>query len=132
MLNPFASPTPPPTSSDKSRESPADSPQEKIKRGIKLTDAEKVEHKKWLAEQDAQPVTLDELEIANDKILKRIIRGVNNVESKDLPKMLDIVRTAINEKRSKGEKTKTEEVIKPPTRAEMLAKIAGRRADKVE
>lgn len=78
------------------------------------------------------PVSLEDLEEAQDKILKRLTKSLGIIATKDLPKTLDIIKTAIQEKRGKGEKTKADEVIKPPSRAEMQAKVAGRRADKPE
>lgn len=140
MLTALEASKPPETPSSKSEASPSEPilpPWEKIKRGIKLTQPEKEElrlyrEKNPLVLKEEVPVSLDELEKAQDKILKRITKGVGRITDKDLPKMLEIVRTAIQEKRGKGEKTKADEAIKPPSRAEMLAKVAGRRAEKVE
>lgn len=100
-------------------------PEEKIKLGVKLTKEEKAK----LKAAAEQPVTLDELEKANDKIIKLLISRVGNTSAKDLPKILEIVRTAITEKKAKGEKSGEEAAVKEPTRQEMLEAIKGRRAE---
>lgn len=103
---------------------------EKIKKGQKFTPEEKEAAKKAYREEMEKPVSLDELEKANDQILRRLMKQVNNVPAKELPKMHDIIKTAIAEKKSRGEKTKDETKEPEPTREEMLTALQGRRVEK--
>lgn len=95
--------------------------------GIKLTAEEKAVLKEAYKSEKA-PVTLDELEFAHDQILKRLTKQTNTLPAKDLPKVLEIFRTAIMEKKSRGEKGDVEKE-KEPSREEMLAALQGRRVE---
>ena len=103
----------------------ADHPSEKIKRGIKLTDEEKVVYKAWLKEEEEKPITLDDLKTAQKKTLRRLMSKTNEFAPKDLPKVLEIIKEAIAERTAGGEQVGNE---KPPevTRAEMLAELQKR------
>ena len=118
----------PQTPSEPSGASLADA-EAKIRMGVKLSAEEKAVVKEAYKSEKA-PVTLDELEFAHDQILKRLTKQTNTLPAKELPKVLEIFRTAITERKSKGEKGDLEKA-KEPTRDEMLAALQGRRA-KVE
>lgn len=93
--------------------------------GIKLTAEEKAVVKDAYRSEKA-PVTLDELEFAHDQILKRLTKQTNTLPAKELPKVLEIFKAAIMEKKTRGEKGDMEKK-KEPTREEMISALQGRR-----
>ena len=96
---------------------------EKIKRGIPLSQQEKA----VLTKDEKDKITLEELEETENRILKQLSKNIGSIPTKDLPKALEIVKTAINERKAKGEKGAELGKPKEPTREEMLAAIQGRR-----
>lgn len=95
--------------------------EEKLAGGNALTQQEKVRLKKLRR----VPVTLPELEEAKDALLKRICKQVHSLPAKEIPKAMELISGAINERRAGGEKIGAAE-SRQPTREEMLAALQGR------
>lgn len=72
------------------------------------------------------PLSLEELEEAKNRALRQMVKNIGHIHTRELPRMLEIINSAIGEKKTRGELGVSEKTA--PTRAQMIEMLQGRKA----